>query len=41
MDLSRITKTGVDFFMNLTLNELFETAEEIAEEVKNHGGKKK
>lgn len=41
MDLGRISGIGIDFFMSLTLEELFEVAEEIAEEVKEHRRKKK
>lgn len=41
MDLGRITGAGIDFFMCLTLDELFEVAEEIAEEVKEHSKQKK
>lgn len=41
MDLGRITKVSIDYFMGLTLDELFEVAEEIAEEVNEHRRKKK
>lgn len=39
-DLGRITGFSPEFFMNLTLDELIETAEEIAEEVENSGRRK-
>ncbi|MGM9917603.1 hypothetical protein [Anaerotignum sp.] len=41
MDLGRITNVSIDYFMGLTLDELFEAAEEIAEEVNEHRGQKK
>ena len=40
MDLGRVTGTGIHYFMGLTLEELFEIAEEVAEEVKEHRSKK-
>lgn len=41
MNLGNITGAGIDYFMNLTLDELFEVAEEISEEVKEHREQKK
>lgn len=41
MNLSRITSISVDYYMGLPMEELFEVAEEISEEVKERGRKKK
>ena len=41
MDLGRITGAGIAYFMSLTLDELYEIAEEIAEEVSERHGKTK
>ncbi|WP_257721895.1 hypothetical protein [Anaerotignum propionicum] len=40
MDLGRITGAGIDYFMDLTLEELYEVAEEVADEVVKNGRKK-
>ena len=41
MNLGNITGAGIDYFMNLTLEELFEIAEEVTEEVNEHRKQKK
>mgnify|MGYP003313831032 CR=1 FL=1 len=41
MNLSRITGIILDYYMGLPFDELFEVAEEISEEVKERGRKKK
>lgn len=41
MDLGRITGAGIDYFMDLTLDELYEVAGEVAEGVKENSRKKK
>lgn len=39
-DLGRITGFSPEFFMDMTLDELAETAEEVAEEAKSHSKRK-
>lgn len=41
MDLGRITGIRIEYFMSLTLDELCEAGQEIAEEVSGHRGEKK
>lgn len=41
MDLGRITGISIEYFMSLTLDELFGVGNEISEEVNEHRRKKK